>query len=126
YSDLFDAVKLKELAEKFYAEVREKQPVTGEALDKYIASHGFGIERRVESQILTDAAPLLSDFVARLFRVSAEKEEMERAILEQNPIWKYKFFVQRRAAKTYKPDQAAALDRATLTMAVTELRNNAF
>ncbi len=126
YSDLFDAVKLKELAEKFYAEVREKQPVTGEALDKYIASHGFGIERRVESQILTDAAPLLSDFVARLFRVSAEKEEMERAILEQNPIWKYKFFVQRRAAKTYKPDQAAALDRAALTMAVTELRNNAF
>ena len=34
YSDLYDAVKLKELAEKFYAEVEEKEPVLGEALKK--------------------------------------------------------------------------------------------
>ena len=49
YSDLYDAVKLKELAEKFYAEVAEKEPVLHEALSKYISAHGIGFEKRVES-----------------------------------------------------------------------------
>src|SRR5512139_39730 len=87
YSDLFDPARLKELADKFYAEVQEKEPVLGEALRNYIDSHGFGVERRVESKILTDAAPFLSDFVARMFRITHERADMEKAILEQNPIW---------------------------------------
>jgi hypothetical protein len=37
YSDLYDAVKLREIAEKFYGEVKEKNPVLSEALTKYIA-----------------------------------------------------------------------------------------
>jgi hypothetical protein len=92
YSDLFDAVKLKELAEKFYAELSETEPVLHSALAKYITTHGIGCEKRVESKILTDAAPFLSDFIARMFGISQERSELEKEILQQNPVWKYKFF----------------------------------
>jgi len=127
YSDLFDAVKLKELAEKFYAEVLEKETVLGDALNKYIASHGNGYEKRVESKILTDAAPFLSDFIARLFKITHERSELERTILEQNPVWKYKFFVQRRAIKKYKsPDDLASINEFDLDEAVREFRTKGF
>ncbi len=127
YSDLYDAVKLGELAEKFYSEVSEKEPVLGDALNKYIASHGQGFEKRVESKILTDAAPFLSDFIARLFKITGERGELERTILEQNPVWKYKFFVQRRAIKTYKSlEDLASVNEFELEEAVRELRNKGF
>ena len=122
YSDLFDAIRLKELAEAFYTELIEKEPVLGSALRKYIDSHGFGYEKRAESQLLTDAAPFLSGFLAGLFGIEDERAELEKAILSNNPIWKYKFFVQRRAIKTYKQEAVAELNRAELDRAVNDLR----
>ena len=101
FSDLYDAGKLKEIAEIFYAEVQTKEPILHEALTKYVRARGQGYEKRVESKILTDAAPHLSEFVARLFNVVAERENLLRVINEQDPIWSYKFFVQRRAFKKY-------------------------
>src|SRR5687767_11535012 len=97
YSDLFDARRLAELAEAFYREVADKEPVLHDALRRYIDGRGQGTEKRAASKILTDAAPFLSDFIARMFGISAERAELEKEILRQNPIWKYKFFVQRRA-----------------------------
>ncbi|MBA2378178.1 MAG: FAD-dependent oxidoreductase, partial [Blastocatellia bacterium] len=126
YSDLFDAEKLKALAEKFYEEVAEREPALFDALSQYIASHGQGFEKRVESQILTDAAPYLSDFIARLFGITSERSEMERLILQQDPIWKYKFFVQRRAAKTYKPEAAAELNGVEINSAMRDLWHHGF
>jgi len=127
YSDLFDAAKLKELAERFYAEVDEKEPVLGDALKKYIAAHGAGFERRVESKILTDAAPFLSDFIARLFKITNERSELERTILEQDPVWAYKFFVQRRAIKKFKSlADLASFKEVELDEAVRELRTKIF
>ncbi|HMJ08136.1 MAG TPA: FAD-dependent oxidoreductase [Pyrinomonadaceae bacterium] len=126
YSDLFDAVKLAELAEVFYRHVEESDPVVHAALTKYIAAHGRGYEKRVESKILTDAAPHLSVFIAKMFRAVRERDELEREILKQNPVWQYKFFVQRRAAKKFKAEAASFLDRAELTQAVNELRNRIF
>lgn len=127
FSDLFDAIRLKELADKFYSEVLEKEPVLGDALNKYIANSGQGYEKKVESKILTDAAPFLSDFVARLFKISTERGDLERTILEQNPVWKYKFFVQRRAIKKYKSlDDLSGVNEAELDDAVRELRNKVF
>ncbi|MEZ5424056.1 MAG: FAD-dependent oxidoreductase [Pyrinomonadaceae bacterium] len=126
FADLFNANKLKELADVFYADVLEKEPVIGDALQKYIASRGKGFERKVESKILTDAAPFLSEFIARLFRIGPEREDLSRDITVQNPVWRYKFFVQRRASKKYKPEQLTELNEAELWRAVTELRNTAF
>ncbi|MEP7074401.1 MAG: FAD-dependent oxidoreductase [Acidobacteriota bacterium] len=126
YADLYDAVKLRELAERFYAEVAEREPVLSKALTKYIAAEGLGFERKVESKILTDAAPFLSEFVARLFGIENERTELEKEILKDNPIWKFKFFVQRRASKKFKPDQIAAFNENELWIGVTELRNTGF
>jgi NADPH-dependent glutamate synthase beta subunit-like oxidoreductase/NAD(P)H-flavin reductase len=127
YSDLFDAVKLAELADAFYSEVDAKQPDLGKALRSYISTRGEGIERRAESNILTDAAPYLSAFIARLFNIEEERNAVEKAIKEQDPIWKYKFFVQRQAAKKYKSlEDISALDEAKLDDAIREFRNTAF
>lgn len=121
YSDLFDAVKLKELAEKFYDEVKQENPLVGDALTKYIEAKGEGFEKRVESNILTDSAPYLSKFVAKMFGINKEREQLEKEITEQNPIWKYKFFVQRRAIKKYPADKIAELNENELTQAIKEL-----
>lgn len=126
FADLFDAERLKHLADVFYAEVAEKEPILHEALSRYINNRGVGFERRVESKILTDAAPFLSDFIARLFGISGTRTELESEILVQNPVWRYKFFVQRRATKKIKAEQAQQLNEAELWRAVVELRNTAF
>ena len=126
YSALYDAEKLRELAEKFYAAVSAAEPALGDALLKYIETRGHGLEKRAESKILTDAAPFLSDFVARMFLVTKERGELQNRINEQDPIWKYKFFVQRKAARAYKPETIAELDHTGLTRALTDLRNNGF
>ncbi|MFM9905816.1 MAG: FAD-dependent oxidoreductase [Pyrinomonadaceae bacterium] len=126
FSDLFDADKLRELAEKFYADVAKHEPLLHDALAKYITARGSGFEKRVESKILTDAAPYLSDFIARLFKITRERTNLERDITVQNSVWKYKFFVQRRAAKKYKPELVSELNEGELWRALTELRNEAF
>ncbi len=126
YSDLFDAEKLREIAEKFYDEVKKENPILHDALIKYIENRGAGYERKVESKILTDAAPYLSEFIAEMFGISRRREELRREIGEQNPIWKYKFFVQRRAIKKFTPDNSADYDEAELTRALNEFKYAAF
>ena len=126
FSDLFDAVKLAELTDTFYREVELREPVVGAALRKYVAAKGIGLERRAASKILTDSAPFLSDFIARMFQVTGEREELEKEILVQNPIWRYKFFVQRRAIKRYKAEQIADLNEQEFWIGLSELRNNGF
>jgi NADPH-dependent glutamate synthase beta subunit-like oxidoreductase/NAD(P)H-flavin reductase len=126
FSDLFDAVKLAELTETFYCEVELREPVVGAALRKYVAARGIGLERRVASKILTDSAPFLSDFIARMFGITGERTQLEKEILVQNPIWRYKFFVQRRAIKRYKAEQIADLNEQEFWIGLTELRNNGF
>ncbi|MGI8786528.1 MAG: FAD-dependent oxidoreductase [Pyrinomonadaceae bacterium] len=126
YSDLFNAAKLRELADKFYAELKEENPILGDALTKYIQNRGAGYERKVESKILTDSAPHLSEFVARVFGINREREDLQREIGEQDPIWKYKFFVQRRAIKKFTAENLVDFNEAELTRALTELRNAAF
>ena len=126
FSDLFDAARLKDLADAFYGEVAEKEPVLHEALTKYISARGKGIERRAESKILTDSAPFLSDFIARLFGIADVRASVESDVLIQNPVWQYKFFVQRRATKTFKADAIGRFNENELWEAVLELRNKAF
>jgi NADPH-dependent glutamate synthase beta subunit-like oxidoreductase/NAD(P)H-flavin reductase len=126
FSDLFDAVKLAELTEAFQVDLEKHEPVVGVALKKYIASGGAGYEPRAASKILTDAAPHVSRFVAKMFRIEPERSELESEILVQNPLWRYKFFVQRRAIKRYKAEQIADLNEQELWIGLTELRNNGF
>lgn len=126
FSDLFDAVKLRELAEKFYAEIEKSEPLLHESLMQYINARGKNYEPRVESKILTDSAPYLSDFISRMFGNVRERGELQREITEQNPIWKYKFFVQRRAIKKFKAETIVDFDETELTDALRELKLTVF
>jgi NADPH-dependent glutamate synthase beta subunit-like oxidoreductase/NAD(P)H-flavin reductase len=126
FSDLFDAEKLKEIAEKFYDALKKTEPILHEALMKYINTGCKGYEKKVESKILTDAAPYLSEFVAQMFNISGERNELLRVINEQDPIWTYKFFVQRRAIKKFKAEDLAAFDEAEISTALNELKYAAF
>jgi NADPH-dependent glutamate synthase beta subunit-like oxidoreductase/NAD(P)H-flavin reductase len=126
FSDLFDAVRLRELAEKFYGELKEENALLHDALTKYIEARGAGYEARVESNILTDSAPYLSRFIAKMFGITREREQIEREITEQDPLWKYKFFVQRRAIKKYTAEKIAGLDEKELNEALREFKFASF
>lgn len=126
YSDLYNPFKLKELAEKFYSEVNDQNPELGEVLTNYIEAKGKGYEQKVASKILTDSAPYLSNFIAKLFHIERERNELLAEIKEQDPIWKYKFFVQRRAIKKFTAEAVNDLNYNELTFAVKELRNTGF
>lgn len=126
FSDLFDAVRLGELAEKFYDDLKDENALLHAALTKYIAARGLGYEARVESNILTDSAPYLSRFIAKMFGITREREQFEREITEQNPIWKYKFFVQRRAIKKYTAEKIAEINENELAEALREFKFAAF
>jgi hypothetical protein len=127
FSDLYRAERLKELAETFYAELEAREPVLAEALTKYIADAWRRIRTKGRIKILTDAAPYLSDFIARLFGINATRENLASIeINEQDPVWKYKFFVQRRAIKKFPAETAVALNQNELSFALNELRHAAF
>ncbi|MCW5960142.1 MAG: FAD-dependent oxidoreductase [Pyrinomonadaceae bacterium] len=126
YSDLYDAVRLKDLAEKFYDEVSTFDPVLHEALTRYIDAGGKNFEPKVESQILTDAAPYLSDFIARLFKITNERAEIEKEIKRQDPIWRFKFFVQRRAVRSFKKEGLSEFNETKFDQAINELKNYEF
>jgi NAD(P)H-flavin reductase/NADPH-dependent glutamate synthase beta subunit-like oxidoreductase len=122
YSDLFKPEKLRELAEAFYADLSVQNTELGDALKRYIAARGENYERKAESKILTDSAPYLSNFVAKLFHIEAEHEALLAKIHADDPIWKYKFFVQRKATKKINLDTANSLNILDLDRELNELK----
>ena len=67
YADLYDPARLRELAEKFYAEVASADPDLGKRYAEY--RDGAQLGPVDESTLLIDVARHLSDFVARLFGI---------------------------------------------------------
>ena len=126
FSDLYSPIKLKELAEKFYGDLQNQNAELHEVLINYIAAGGKNYDKKIESKILTDAAPYLSNFVERLFHIETENQRLQKSILEQSPIWKYKFFVQRRAIKKFPEAAALELNESEINYAYNELRNKIF
>jgi NADPH-dependent glutamate synthase beta subunit-like oxidoreductase/NAD(P)H-flavin reductase len=110
YSDLSNPTKLKQLAEAFYAEISTENEELGNALTQYISARGENYEQKAESQILTDSAPFLSQFIAKMFHIEAEYEALLHKINADNPIWKYKFFVQRKATKKFNAEAVNLFD----------------
>jgi len=122
YSDLYSPDKLRDLTERFYEDLASKNTNLAQQLRHYIEARGAGYEKREESKILVDAAVYLSDFVARLFRIEQYRSKLYKRIIEQDDIWKYKFFVQRRAIKKFPADRTNFSNSPELEEAVRELR----
>src|SRR5437764_8545999 len=127
YGDLYRPSRLRDLAEAFYAEVGRADPALRAALMDYLASRGENLKgTKAESDLLIAAAPHLSRFVARLFRVEREREELADGIRAQDPVFQFKQFVQRRATKSFPAEKAAGIDVEEADAALEALRRAAF
>ena len=111
YGDLYRPARLRALAEAFYAEVESSDAELHARLTEYVAARGEKLKgTRAESELLIAAAPYLSRFVARLFRVEEERARLAESIRAQDPVFQFKQFVQRRATKSFPAERAAAVD----------------
>jgi len=127
YGDLYRPARLRALAGAFYAEVGGADPSLGDALARYVASRGAQLRgTKAESDLLIAAAPHLSRFVARLFRIEREREGLAESIRAQDPVFQFKSFVQRRATKSFPAEKAAELDAEAADAALETLRRAAF
>ena len=74
------------------------------------------LEAKDESQLIIDLAPHLDDFTASLFGIQGEARALASRHDALAPLYEVKrLFVQRRAVKEIKPEDADALDGAALT-----------
>src|SRR5919206_136762 len=127
YGDLHRPARLRALAEAFYAEVGREDAGLHARLAEYVNSRGENLKgTRAESELLIEAAPHLSRFVARLFRVEEERERLAESIRAQDPVFQFKQFVQRRATKSFPAERAAGLDWVAAGAALEALRHAAF
>ncbi|HWW76094.1 MAG TPA: hypothetical protein VNZ44_11880, partial [Pyrinomonadaceae bacterium] len=127
YGDLHRPARLRELAEAFYAEVGREDAGLHARLAEYVASRGESLKgTRAESELLIEAAPHLSRFVARLFGIEGERERLAEAIRAQDPVFQFKHFVQRRATKSFPAERAAGVDLDAADAALEALRRAAF
>src|ERR1044071_8060872 len=127
YGDLYRPERLRALAEAFYAQVEREDAALGARLTEYINSRGENLKgTKAESESLVEAAPHLSRFVARLFRVEEERERLAESIRAQDPVFQFKQFVQRRATKSFPAERAAEVDVEAADAALERLRHAAF
>jgi hypothetical protein len=106
YSDLYKPERLKDLAELFYETVQEENPELYNVYMAYLNARGIGYAQKAESDILLSVAPMLSRFIARLFQIEKEREELKGKIKSEDPVFEFKRFVARRALKKVSIEQA--------------------
>ena len=111
YADLYDPLRLKELAEAFYRSVEAEDPDLGRRYAAYRESGGQGISAIDESNLIVALAPHLNRFVSRLFQIEqAASTDAHRADAEK-PIFDFKRdFITKRAIKAFPPAAVATLD----------------
>src|SRR5829696_6586377 len=127
YGDLHRPERLRALAEAFYAGVEREDAGLHARLTEYVGSRGENLKgTKAESELLIEAAPHLSRFVARLFRVEEERERLAESIRAQDPVFQFKQFVQRRATKSFPAGRAAEVDVEAADAALERLRHAAF
>src|SRR6266481_9926453 len=80
------------------------------------------IEGLDESNLLVDLAPHLEDFIGALFGIAAELRALQARHHELAPLYSVKrLFVQRRAVKGVKEEDAAAFDGPSLALELDDL-----
>ena len=122
YGDLYRPERLGQLTAAFYAGLRKDDPTLYAALAAYTEARGANLRgTRAESELLIAAAPHVSRFVARLFKVEAERAAHAERIRAQDAVFQFKTFVARRALKRVPPEKALTLDADALHDALARL-----
>ncbi|HLB95104.1 MAG TPA: FAD-dependent oxidoreductase, partial [Nitrospiria bacterium] len=109
YTDLYDPLRLKDLAELFYREVEAADPDLGRHYAAYRKGQGEGLSAVDESNLIVKLAPHLGQFITRLFGIEQEADRFKAAF--QRPIFDFKRnFVIKRALKAYRPEEIESWD----------------
>ncbi len=110
FQDLFQPHRLAELTEGFFEEVRAKDPEIFRRFDEYRKTKGAGLSAVEISLRLTEIAPYLDDFVARLFGVEQECAALRLRTMREEVIFEVKreFFI-RRALRNVAKEAALRL-----------------
>lgn len=93
--------------------VKELAAANADVHNRFVAARGDveSLEARDESDLLIDVAPYAEDFLAKLFGIEKEVRSLAAEHDELAGIYTCKrLFVQRQAAKKYKPEVAESFD----------------
>ena len=119
FTDLYENAGLEKLDRRFVEWLREADDDLASRLLAARAQPEAVIAAGDESRLLIDLAPHLDDFVGGLFGIGAALRQLAARHEALTPLYAAKrLFVQRRAAKAFRPDQAADLDGRVLTAAL--------
>jgi len=110
FADLYYRDGLVRLDQAFVAHLGESDVALHNRL-MAARSDPDAIEHQAESDLVVDLAPHLEDFIGELFGIAAEIRALQARHHELAPLYAVKrLFVQRRAVKGVKEEDAAALD----------------
>jgi len=125
FHDLYNPFRLKELADIFYQALDQENPALFARFVAYRNSKGEGMKPEDISAVLVEAAPYLSRFVVKLFGVEKDAEALRKKVENEQIIFRIKKeFIQRRAFKKVKEEQAKALNYAELESAVNHIKEH--
>ena len=119
FADLHSASRLRELYECFCQEVVRCDPAFWAEWDRYLRDPGAPRRPTEVSSLLIRMAPHVSRFLARLFHIEADAEELARATRAEDDLFTFKVeFVRRRVLPLVKagaclpptPEQQANVD----------------
>jgi NADPH-dependent glutamate synthase beta subunit-like oxidoreductase/NAD(P)H-flavin reductase len=127
YRDLYDPARLRDLTARFHSELEREDATLHAALLEYTRARGANLKGTLaESELLIAASAHLSRFVARLFRVEAERGAHAASIRAQDAVFEFKNFVARRATRRVPAEKALTYDTNALHAALDALRRAAF
>ena len=127
FEDLFESIKLKELADKFYTFYKEADPVSYAKFEKYRDAKGEGFSEIETSSIIIESGRVLDKFVIDFFSMENVGESVKESNEIQREIMKVRSeFVIKRVLKKYKEADLAKMNFSELNEQVNEIKSNLF
>ncbi|WP_342375337.1 FAD-dependent oxidoreductase [Myxococcus stipitatus] len=106
FEDLYRPRGLRRLAQSFDARLAEDDPELFKAFDAYRQAGGQGLTGPAESDLLVRVARHVSRFIARLFRIEQEHEQLMGNLKGELPLFNFKReFITRRVFKKGAADR---------------------
>ncbi|HXK40422.1 MAG TPA: hypothetical protein VJ837_06350, partial [Candidatus Paceibacterota bacterium] len=123
YADLNRVRRIEALDRTFIESLRSADAQLAEDLEKYRESGGTDRTRLQESELLIKVAPHLGSFIARLFHIDVEHDELCRRIRDDEVVFRWKRnFVERHILKAPPSmDELGKMDPVELEFAYREV-----
>ena len=126
YEDLFDPMRLKDLAEDFDKFFKEKNKERFDDFSGYRDSSGLGFTNLEISNILIDSSYILNDFLVELFRLEKEQAKFIREIESEKKILEFKSVFQKKILKKFKDQDLQLFDWNELDSFADKVKQTAF